>query len=212
MFRLVQICFGLQKSLSISASIDKPGKEIYHHNKSINQFTSGILYFFRSRRKTILAINNFFLSMKRSPDNQMNASFIDISRIKWLVFYCGLLSSAQLDRWQAPKQWPIIDQCPVEQTAFQRDQRLCDNGYKSVFTNSWLVRQRHRSWIKGLGKIPQKEWTRSLLAVPFARGHLTVTPGTPRNDGVYTRQSPWWHRSAVPTKICGFIRHPMPTD
>ena len=24
--------------------------------------------------------------MKRSPDNQINASFIDISRIKWLVF------------------------------------------------------------------------------------------------------------------------------
>ena len=26
------------------------------------------------------------LSMKRCPDNQINASFIDISRIKWLVF------------------------------------------------------------------------------------------------------------------------------
>ena len=25
--------------------------------------------------------------MKRCPDNQINASFIDISRIKWLVFY-----------------------------------------------------------------------------------------------------------------------------
>ena len=47
--------------------------------------------------------------MKRCLDNQINASFIDISRIKWLVFYCGRLSSAQLDRWQAPKQWPIID-------------------------------------------------------------------------------------------------------
>ena len=59
--------------------------------------------------------------MKRSPDNQINASFIDISIIKWLVFYCGCLSSAQLDRWQAPKQRPIIDQHPVEQTAFQRE-------------------------------------------------------------------------------------------
>ena len=36
-------------------------------------------------------------------------------------FYCGRLSSAQLDRWQAPKQRPIIDQRPVEQTAFQRE-------------------------------------------------------------------------------------------
>ena len=65
-------------------------------------------------------------------------------------FYCGRLSSAQLDRWQAPKQRPIIDQRLVEQTAFQRE-------IKDLFTNSWLVRQRHRSWIKGLGKNPQKE-------------------------------------------------------
>ena len=58
--------------------------------------------------------------MKRSPDNQINASFI--KWIKWLVFfYCGRLSSAQLDRWQAPKQQPIIDQRPVERTAFQRE-------------------------------------------------------------------------------------------
>ena len=34
--------------------------------------------------------------MKRSPDNQINASLIDILRIKWLVCYCGRLSSAQL--------------------------------------------------------------------------------------------------------------------
>ena len=55
--------------------------------------------------------------MKQSPDNQINASFIDISRIKWLVFYCGRLSTAQLDRWQAPKQRPIIDRHLVEQTS-----------------------------------------------------------------------------------------------
>ena len=59
--------------------------------------------------------------MKRSPDNQINASFIDISRLNGLFFYCGRFSSAQLDRWQAPKQRPITDQCPVEQTAFQRE-------------------------------------------------------------------------------------------
>ena len=88
-------------------------------------------------------------------------------------FYCGRLSAAQLDRWQAPKQWPIIDQRRVEQTAFQRE-------IKDLVTmdlNPWLVRQRHRSWIKGLVKNPQKESTRSLIAVPFVRGHLTVTPG-----------------------------------
>ena len=94
--------------------------------------------------------------MKRSPDNQINASFIDISRIKCLVFYCGRVS--------------------VEQTAYRRD-----NGYKSVFTNSWLVHQRNRSWIKGLCKNPQKSQLHSLTAVPFVRGHRTVSPQTPRN-------------------------------
>ena len=68
--------------------------------------------------------------------------------------YYGRLSSAQLDRCQAPTQRPIIDQHPVQQTAYPRE--IKDNGYKSVFTNSWLVRQRNRSWIKGLGKNPQK--------------------------------------------------------
>ena len=36
-------------------------------------------------------------------------------------FYSGRLSSAQLDRWQALKQRPIIDQRPGEHTAFQRE-------------------------------------------------------------------------------------------
>ena len=38
--------------------------------------------------------------MKRSQDNQINASFIDISRIKWLVFFIiavSLLPSPSLD-------------------------------------------------------------------------------------------------------------------
>ena len=104
--------------------------------------------------------------MKRSPDNQINASLIDISRIKWLAFCYGRLSSTQLGRWQAPKQWPSIDQCPVEQTAFMTE--IKDNGYQSVFTNSWLVRQRNGSWIKGLGKNQQKSelihWWQSLLS------------------------------------------------
>ena len=65
--------------------------------------------------------------MIRCPDNQINASFIDISRIKWLVFvYCGRLSSAQLVPLQAPKHRPIISLRPVEQTAFRRG--IKDNG------------------------------------------------------------------------------------
>ena len=109
-------------------------------------------------------------------------------------FYYGRLSSAQLDRWQAPTQRPIIDQCPVKQTAYRRE--IKDNGYKSVFTNSWLVHQRHRSWIKGLGKNPQKR-ARSLFAVPVVRGYRTVTPWTPRNDCVYTSQALRWHASVA---------------
>ena len=60
--------------------------------------------------------------MIRCPDNQINASFIDISIIKWLVFYCGRLSSAQL----VPLQAPIISPRPVEQTAFRGG--IKDNG------------------------------------------------------------------------------------
>ena len=76
--------------------------------------------------------------MKWCPDSQINTSFIDILRIKWLVFYCGRLSSAQLVPFQAPKNRPIIGPHPVEQTAFLRD--IKDNGYKSIFTNLWLER------------------------------------------------------------------------
>ena len=35
-------------------------------------------------------------------------------------FYYGRLSSAQQDRWQAPTQRPIIDEYPVQQTAYRR--------------------------------------------------------------------------------------------
>ena len=47
--------------------------------------------------------------------------------------------------------------------------------------------------LKGLGKNQQKEWTRSLFAVRFVRGHRTVTPWTPRNNCVYTSQAAQWH-------------------
>ena len=73
--------------------------------------------------------------MKWCPDNQINASFIDISRIKCLVF---LLRSFFIA--------PIIGPHPVKQTAFRRD--IKDNGYKYVFTNLWLERQRNMSWIR----------------------------------------------------------------
>ena len=124
------------------------------------------------------------------------------------IFNYGHLSSAQLDRWDAPTQRPIIDHHPVEKTAYRRE--IKDNGYKSIFTNSWLVRHRNRSWIKGLGKNPQKEWTHSLLAVPFVQGHRTVAPWTPRNhDG--TACVACWQGSRQNTRKseCAFRRSPI---
>ena len=169
--------------------------------------------------------------MKWSPDNQINASFIDISRNKWLVFYCGRLSSAQLDRWQAPKQWPIIDPHPVEQTAYQRD--INDNGYKSVLTNSWLVRQKEQVMGKGIRQKYTKELTHSLTAAAFVRGQQTVSHRTPRNTCMYTSRTMSrhvWRVGTTPgqtrkkTKCmlrrspirgwktnCGFIWHPTRT-
>ena len=91
---------------------------------------------FSENREKILAINNFFVNETKS--GQPNKR----------LFLLTLASS------DATAYWPIIDQRPVEQTAYRRE--IKDNGYKSVFTNSWLVRQRNRSWIKGLGKNPQK--------------------------------------------------------
>ena len=132
------------------------------------------------------------LSMKRCPNNQINTSFIDISRIKWLVFFLLRSSFFRTTSTVAmSKHQPIIGPHPVEQTAFRRD-----NGYKSVFTNMWLERQRNRSWIR---QKSTKEWTHSLTAVPFVRGHRSVFPRTPRNScGVYR------HPTNV-TATCGVL-------
>ena len=40
---------------------------------------------------------------------------------------------------------------------------------------------------KGIMQKSTKEWTHSLTAVSFVRGHRSVFPRTPRNTGVYTR-------------------------
>ena len=86
--------------------------------------------------------------MKQSPDNQINTSFIDISIIIAVVFLPHNKTAGKL-------QSNVL--LSTSTRSNRRQPR--DNGYtcKSIFTNSWLVRQRHRSWIKGLGKNPQKE-------------------------------------------------------
>ena len=134
------------------------------------------------------------------------------------IFFCRL-SSAQLDRWQAPKQPPIIDPHPVEQTAYRRD--IKDNGYESVFTNSWLVCQRNRSWIKGLGKNPQKSelihWRQCLLSgtteqCPRHHAHVTATcgvltwlPAKLAKNVMRVKTSADWRLN----KNFGFKRHPV---
>ena len=45
---------------------------------------------------------------------------------------------------------------------------------KTIFTNSWLVCQRNRSWIKGLGKNPKR--VNSFIACS------TFCPGPPNRD------------------------------
>ena len=84
----------------------------------------------------------------------------------WRILPWKGLFILQLVPLQAPKHRPIIGPHP-------------DNGYKSVFTNLWLERQRNRSWIKGLGKKstkihknPQKS---ELIHCPVKNmAHITV--------------------------------------
>ena len=64
--------------------------------------------------------------MIQSPDNQINASFIDISRIKWLVFLLWSSFFRTTSTVQAPKHRPIISPHPVEQMEFRRG--IKDNG------------------------------------------------------------------------------------
>ena len=70
------------------------------------------------------------------------------------------------------------------------------NGYKSVFTNPWLLRQKNRCSIKRLGKYQQREWTHSLFAVPIVRNHLAVVELTPRSKCVYTRYPDLCHATS----------------
>ena len=129
--------------------------------------------------------------MIRCPDNQINASFIDISRIKWLVFLlwssffrtttCSTVASSE-----APADYQPAPRSNIRHSG--EASKTMD--YKTVFTNLCLELPQNRSWIKGLGKNPFTHsipFTHSLTAVPFVRGHRSVFPRTPRNTGVYTR-------------------------
>ena len=93
--------------------------------------------------------------MIRCPDNQINASFIDISRIKWLVF---LLWSSffRTTSTVASSEAPADYQPAPGRTDGVPERHSKTMDYKSVFTNLCLELQQNRSWIKGLCKNPQK--------------------------------------------------------
>ena len=105
--------------------------------------------------------------MIRCPDNQINASFIDISRIKWLVF---LLWSSFFRKTStvASSEAPADYQPAPGRTRRSSGEASKTMDYKSIFTNLCLELQQNRSWIKGLGKNPQKSelihWRQCLLS------------------------------------------------
>ena len=105
--------------------------------------------------------------MIRCPDNQINASFIDISRIKWLVFL--LWSSFFRTTSTVASSEALADYQPAPgRTGRSSREASKTMDYKSVFTNLCLELQQNRSWIKGLGKNPQKSelihWRQCLLS------------------------------------------------
>ena len=105
--------------------------------------------------------------MIRCPDNQINASFIDISRIKWLVF---LLWSSFFRTTSTVASSDALGRLSARARSNRRSSGEASKtmDYKSVFTNLCLELQQNRSWIKGLGKNPQKSelihWRQCLLS------------------------------------------------
>ena len=184
----------------------------------INHFVPRILLVFLNRCTGLflaknltkfLAINIYIFFFNETKSGHPNKHLFHWHFENLMVSFFLLQSSffGKIRPLASLKQRPTCDQCLVEQTAYRTEiKRPRDNGYKSIFTNPWLLCRKNRSSIKGLGKNQQKEWTRSLFAVPFVRGHPTVTPWTPRNDCVYTRQPQLWHATSgvltsLPTKL-----------
>ena len=129
------------------------------------------------------------------------------------------------------KIWKKFDQRPVEQTAFQRE-------IKDLMTMDInpslqiLVRQRHRSWIRQKSTKRVNLFTACSAFCPGPpnrdprdsekrwRVYTSITMMARHTWRVYKSSGKTHknrnacidaHRSAVPIKICGFIRHPMQT-
>ena len=171
-------------------------------------FTSGILYFFRSPvwddfqwkfRKNFWPLN-ISLSMKRCPDNQINVSFIDISRIKWLIKWLLQSSFFRTTSTVASSEALIIS--PLSARTRSNRQHSGETS-KTMDINpslqicGWTSTEQVVD--KGIRQKSTKEWTHSLTAVPFVRGHGSVFPWTPRNTCMYT-----CHPTNV-TATCGVL-------
>ena len=172
---------------------------VYSH---INQFTSGIFFLLVPRaglfsvknQKKFLAINNFFKNETKSGHPNKRLFSLTFREINGYFFYYSRLSSAQLDRWQETKR-PIIDQRPVEQTAYRREIK----GLVTMDINPFLY-----NFLAGMSKEPvldkgirQKSTKRvnsfivcsAFCPGPSNRDPRTVTPWTPRNNCMYSRQA-----------------------
>ena len=125
--------------------------------------------------------------MIRCPDNQINASFIDISRIKWLVFLLWssffrttstvASSEAPADYQPAPGRTDGIPERHQRQWIIRPSLQIC----------AWNFNGRG---IKGLGKNPFTHsipFTHSLTAVPFVPGAPKRVPSdSEKHRRVYT--------------------------
>ena len=138
----------------------------------------GIIFSNKSEKK-YLAINYF--SKKLCKDTEIKAFShwhfeFSMARFWAVPVFCSEVWTV----WSAytMADYPARPGRPQGQT-YQHKSPL-DDGEIFLYSRSWLVGQRNRCWIKGLGKNPQKEWARSLFAVPFVRGLPSVTRWTPR--------------------------------
>ena len=88
-----------------------------------------------------------------------------------IFFYCGRLSSAQCYRCKLRSTGRLSGRTRSNRQHSGEASKTMD--YKSVFTNLHLELQQNRSWIKGIGKNPQKSelihWRQCLLSAKHRR-------------------------------------------
>ena len=123
--------------------------------------------------KTFLAINNYFVNEKKSGHPNKSLTFRDFNGLVFLLWSCFFstirpLASSDATAYYRPAPGRT-DSIP------DRDERPRGNGYKSVFTNSWLVCQRNRSWIKGIRQKSPKRVNSFIVCSAFC-------PGPPNRD------------------------------